>query len=302
MKTPQILTLSARGPCRRTLCAGAIVASLAFAGPCLAQEHFTAPETAAETLIKAVSDRDQAEMAKVLGKDWHALLPTEGVSEADRQAFLDRAAEARSIVKKEGGTWLQVGKDEWVLPIPLAQAKDGKWYFDPKGGREAILEHRIGLNELSVMQAMLAYLDAQREYATQDRNGDGVLEYAQKLVSTPGTRDGLIWPESMGDESPLGEAFVPPPGAGYHGYRFRILTAQGPHAKGGASNNMIGKHLATGFGLLAWPVKYGDTGVMTFIVNQEGQIYQQDFGPGTTKSAEAIKRYDPGPGWEKTQP
>ena len=166
-----------------------------------------------------------------------------------------------------------------------------------------MLEKRIGANERAAIQASLAYLDAQREYAQVDRNGDGVLEYAQKLVSTPGKRDGLIWSTSLGDESPLGEGFVPKkPGEGYHGYGFRILTGQGPAAKGGTRSFIIGNRMTAGFALIAWPMKHGETGVMSFIVSSDGTVYERDLGPGTAKAAAGIKTFNPDAGWKPVQP
>jgi hypothetical protein len=162
---------------------------------------------------------------------------------------------------------------------------------------------RIGANERAAMQAMLAYVDAQREYALTDRNADGVLEYAQKLISSPGKRDGLIWSTQLGDESPLGEDFAPTKaGQGYHGYQFRILSGQGSAAPGGARSYRIGSRMVSGFALLAWPVAYGRTGVMSFIVNQSGLVYERDLGPGTTAAAAAIQRFNPDAGWKPARP
>jgi Protein of unknown function (DUF2950) len=269
-----------------------------------AQVPFVKPEQAADALVEAIEKRDQIAFPRLLGKDWRKLLPPDGIDPADRQIFLDKARESRTVNVKDGRGELVVGStDPWALPLPLVQGKDGQWRFDPRGGREAILDRVIGANERSAMQAALAYLDAQREYALADRNGDGMLEYAQKLGSSPGKRDGLIWSESLGDESPLGESFLPTqPGKGYHGYRFRILSAQGPNAKGGARSYMIGKRMSNGYALLAWPVKYGETGVMTFKVNQDGQIFERDLGPKTAERAAAIKRFDPDSNWKPTQP
>ncbi|WP_310387899.1 DUF2950 family protein, partial [Roseateles sp.] len=189
--------------------------------------------------------------------------------------------------------------DPWALPIPLLQGKDGQWRFDPAGGKLNVLERRIGANEHATIQALLASVDAQREYAQVDRNGDGVLEYAQRISSTAGQRDGLIWPTSLGDESPLGEAFLPKKaGEAYHGYRFKLLSAQGDAAKGGARNYLIGKRMETGFAMLAWPLKYGETGVMSFMVNQDGQVFEADLGPNSAKVAASITSFNPGPGWQ----
>jgi hypothetical protein len=201
---------------------------------------------------------------------------------------------------KDGHADVVVGTDGWVLPIPLVQGWNGRWHFDMHGAREALLERRIGDNEHSAIQASLAYLDAQREYALVDRDGDGLLEYAQKLISTPGKRDGLIWSQDLGDESPLGEDYLPKDGRqGYHGYRFKILTGQSTHASDGARTYVIGKRMIAGFGLLAWPVDYGRSDVMSFIVNQDGVVYERDIGPQTAYVAAGMQRFDPDGTWNK---
>jgi hypothetical protein len=196
-----------------------------------------------------------------------------------------------------------VGTDPWTLPIPIVQGTDGQWRFDPVGAREMMAAKRIGANERAAIQASLAYVDAQREYALADRDGDGVLEYAQKLISTPGKRDGLIWSQALGDDSPLGEGFLPKkPGDGYHGYHFRILTAQGPAAKGGARSYLIGKDMTAGYALIAWPVKYGETGVMSFIVSSDGVVYERDLGRGTAQAVAVTKVFNPEAGWAPARP
>lgn len=170
------------------------------------------------------------------------------------------------------------------------------------GGKLNVLERRIGASEHATIQALLASVDAQREYALVDRNGDGLLEYAQRFISTEGKRDGLIWPASLGDESPLGEAFLPKKaGEGYHGYRFKLLTAQGADAYGGARSYMIGKRQQTGFAMVAWPVKYGDTGVMSFMISQDGKLFEADLGPNSAKIAAALSSFNPGQGWKAVE-
>jgi hypothetical protein len=193
--------------------------------------------------------------------------------------------------------------DTWTLPIPLVADAQGQWRFDLEGARAQMQERRIGRNELAAMQAMLAFVDAQRDYALADRNGDGVLEYAQKLVSSPGRQDGLIWDQGRFGPSPLGPDFAPSkPGAGYHGYRFKLLTSQGPSAPGGARDYEIGGRLLTGFALIGWPVAWGETGVMTFMVNQRGQIFERDLGPQTSLIVQQVLRYELDAGWAPTSP
>jgi len=281
----------------------ALLGVLALPGAAMAQAAFATPELAADAFIAAVAAKSNAEHERVLGKEWRKLLPPEGVDPADRQVFLDKAKQARAVVITDGRGELVVGADKWPFPIPLMRTADGQWRFDPQGGHEAIRERVIGANERSAMQASLAYIDAQRDYAAADRNGDGVREYARRLVSNTGKRDGLIWSPKLGDDSPLGEAYVSgKPGAGYHGYRFKILEAQGPGAPGGARGYLIGNRLLSGFALVAWPVTYGQSGVMSFIVNHDGKLYERDLGPNTPTVASGIKVYDPDAQWKPTKP
>lgn len=267
------------------------------------QAAFPEPEAAAAAFITALREMDREAMTEVLGPDWEAFVPPEGVDDADIAAFLSAADEQVKIVDSDDGLReVHVGLTPWVLPIPIVDTGEGKWRFDLDAGEERIAERRIGRNELSAMQAMLGYVDAQFEYAEADRNGNGVLEYSQRLVSSPGERDGLIWDEGLGD-SPLGRDFLPEdPEWGYHGYRFRILTSQGPHAPGGARDYLLGGRLLTGFALVGWPVEYGTTGVMTFMVNHEGHLVERDLGPETTEVVTQIQSFDPGPEWGPATP
>ncbi|MCV2353101.1 DUF2950 domain-containing protein [Paucibacter sp. B2R-40] len=277
----------------------ALAAGLLLSGAAHAQAAFAKPEAAADAFIDAVASSDPVALKRVLGKDWAKLMPLGEVSADDRYTFLEKAHQARSVTVKQGLGEMLVGTDPWALPIPLLQGKDGQWRFDLTGGKLNVLERRIGANEHATIQALLASVDAQREYASVDRNGDGVLEYAQRIISSDGKRDGLIWPASLGDESPLGEGFLPKKaGEGYHGYRFKLLTAQGDAAKDGVRSYLIGKRMETGFAMLAWPLKYGDSGVMSFMVNQDGQVFEADLGPNSAKAAAAITSFNPGPGWQ----
>jgi len=281
----------------------ALLGVVALPGAVMAQASFATPELAADAFIAAVAAKSNAEHERVLGKEWRKLLPPDGVDPADRQVFLDKAKEARAVVITDGRGELVVGADKWPFPVPLIPTSNGQWRFDPSGGHEAIRERVIGANERSAMQSALAYIDAQRDYAAADRNGDGVREYARRLVSNTGKRDGLIWSPKLGDDSPLGEAYVSgKPGAGYHGYRFKILEAQGPAGPGGARSYLIGNRLLSGFALVAWPVTYGQTGVMSFIVNHDGKLYERDLGPNTPTVVSGIKVYDPDAQWKPTKP
>jgi len=289
---------------RRLARIAALASVLGGYGAALAQAPYATAEAAADALIEAVAASDRAALTQVLGKDAQTLVPLDRLDPADVRAFVDKARQTRSVRMLEGGRGeLSVGADDWVLPIPLLQRADGRWQFDVSGGLRALLEQRIGTNERSAMRAMLAYLDAQREYATVDRIGSGTLQYARRLVSSPGKRDGLIWSPDLGDQSPLGQAFLPNrPGTGYHGYHFRILTGQGPQAPGGAASYLIGERMVSGFALIAWPVSYGQTGVMSFIVSHDGIIYERNLGPNGAKIAASIQRFNPDSRWRRTEP
>jgi hypothetical protein len=278
---------------------GSMVASAA-----LAQATYPDPLSAGRALVEAVRKSDHAALRQVLGPRWQSLRAPGGADKADVAAFLKAADEQVKVDRGSDGkvAHLTFGKGDWVLPIPLAAQAAGGWRFDIDAAHEEVAVRRIGRNELSTMQAMLAFVDAQREYAQADHNGDGVLEYARKLVSSPGKRDGLIWDARLG-ESALGPQFAPAkPGAGYHGYRFRLLTSQGPSAPGGARDYTIGGRLLSGFALIGWPVQYGETGVMTFVVNHEGKLVERDLGPRTPEVVAQILRYEPDAGWTPVKP
>ncbi|MFI5317233.1 MAG: DUF2950 domain-containing protein, partial [Myxococcota bacterium] len=194
--------------------------------------------------------------------------------------------------------------------IPLVRKGD-QWHFDAAAGRKEILARRVGRNELATIQVCLAYVDAQREYGSKDRNADGLFEYAKKFRSTPGQQDGLYWPAEPNEpESPLGEFVADarsegyagkPAGTPYHGYLFKILTAQGPHAAGGAYDYLVRGRMLGGFALVAYPAQYGNSGVMTFLVNHDDVVYSKDLGPDTKKIAAAMKRFDPDSTWKKEE-
>jgi hypothetical protein len=209
---------------------------------------------------------------------------------------------------------LEVGTNSWPFPIPIVR-QNGRWLFDTKAGEEELLNRRIGKNELATLQVMRGYVEAQREYASRDRDGDEVLEYAQKLRSSPGMKDGLYWsPDLDGEISPFGPFVAYAQGKGYglastsedevpgpfHGYYFKILTRQGKHAPGGKYDYIINGNMIGGFALVAWPASYEDSGVMTFIVSQQGVVYQKDLGAKTSKLASALKAYDPDSSWVRS--
>ncbi len=279
-----------------------------------AQKTFTSPEEAVNGLMTAVKANDIKEMLAILGPEGKEIIST-GDDVADKSARMRFALlfdEFNGLEKEsDARATLIVGDDEWPLPIPIVKRGE-TWLFDTKEGKEEVLNRMIGRNELDVIEACYGYEDAQRDYAGTDWNTNGVLEYAQKIVSDKGKRNGLYW-EAAEDEimSPLGPLFADAIKEGYstrkpgemrspfHGYFFKILTAQGKNAPGGAYNYVINGHMVAGFALVAYPSHYGSTGIMTFMVNQNGVIYQKDLGKNSAKTAEGIRKFDPDKTWKK---
>jgi len=274
---------------------------------------FVTPQEAITALDQAVNTTNRAALAALLGPESQALTNPDPVQGAQELANFSAAFNTTNHLVRESDTRmvLEVGANAWPFPIPLVKMADG-WHFDTKAGLEELLNRRIGRNELEVLRVVRAYVDAQRQYASKDRDGDEVLEYAQKLSSSPGTMDGLYWPEDLnGELSPLGPLVAEAQGEGYfkkphapegepqpfHGYFFKILTRQGKHAPGGKYDYIINGNMIGGFALVAWPAGYGDTGIMTFIVNQQGKVYQKDLGESTAKIVQKMKTYDPDPSW-----
>lgn len=272
-------------------------ALLPLAQPVWAQEAFASPETAFDTLVDGLARHDDGEVRRALGAAYAKVLPLGDTLEHDRVDFLAAWAKGHRVERRGDSAHLVLG-DGWSLPLPVVLRK-GAWHFDLAAGAEEMQVRRIGRNELAAINAMLAYVDAQREYASADRNGDGHLEYARRIVSRPGHFDGLYWPTYDGEPpSPAGPLLDTTDLAdGYHGYRFRILQAQGPAAAGGARSYVRNGRMSDGFALIAWPAHYGRTGVMTFIVDHDGVVYQKDLGPDTAASAGRMTRFDPGAGW-----
>jgi hypothetical protein len=279
-------------------------ACLWLALPAQAQKPYLTAEAAAEALVKAMKANDTQAMQTVLGKDWKRFIPTDELSRDDVNAFLAAWDKGHRIVNEDDRTALLSVDTEppFTLPIPIVKNKAALWRFDVVRGNERLRIARIGRNELAAMQAVLAYYDAQREYATADRTGKGVREYARKLVSSPGKRDGLYWPAKLDEEqSPLGPLIAQrqPKSPGYWGYHYKILTGQGKDAPGGAYDYVIGGRMRGGFALVAWPVRYGDTGVMTFMISHAGTVFEKDLGPDTDAIARAMTRFNPDAGWNK---
>ena len=268
------------------------------------QEIFPSPESAMEQFGHAVRNNDHQALQQMLGHDYVGIIPP--VTQTDYKQFLTAWDKKHHIVLNDSNhAHIGVGEKGWTLPIPLVKQRNG-WMFDMDGAEDEIQMRAIGANELAVIQVMMAYHDAQSEYAEADRNGDGVLEYAQKIQSSAESRDGLYWPTTSTEKtSPLGELFADAAakgaleGKGYFGYDYRVLKAQGKDATGGAMSYVVKGRMIGGFALIAWPVKYGETGVMTFIINHAGQVYQKDLGPDTTAIAKRIQAFNPDSTWSK---
>ncbi len=332
---PGLLVLIAIAMCLGTAFASA-PPSQAAKGAGAEQELFASPEAARDALVAAVSAQDQTALDAIFGPEREQLKSGDPVQD---QSHLERFA----VHIREGCTLQKVNDAKYTLiiganhfPFPIPIVKDGdKWRFDTKAGLEEILNRRIGDNELSAIMTCRAYALAQWEYFSQGglHNDDGLAQYAQKFISTPGMHDGLYW-ETTPDEdpSPLGplvaearaegysagahtqQAGVKAASTGssaagssgqpghphnpYHGYYFKILTRQGPSAPGGAFSYLINGHMIAGFALVAYPAKWGNSGVMTFIVNTQGRVYQKNLGPKTGELAPAMKEYNPDPTWQ----
>ena len=277
--------------------------------PATAQQAFKSPDEAAAALAAAVKSGAKADMLKVLGAGGEDIVSSgDEVADAEGRNKFTSAYDAKHSVKVDGKkASLIVGPDDFPFPVPLVQTKTG-WEFNTDEGRREILFRRIGRNELDTIQTCLAFVDAENEYADKD-HGDGVGAYAQRIVSTPGKQDGLYW-KSEANDSPLGELAAGAAAEGYkaggepqpyHGYYYRILTGQGQSAPGGALSYVIKGKMIGGFALIAWPAEYGNSGVMTFIVNHAGAVYQKDLGKDTEAVAGRMMWFDPDRGWTKLE-
>jgi hypothetical protein len=288
------------------LCFVTAALSLGAVTPAHAQKVFASPEAAMNALGDAVATSSEDALNTVLGADQRKLIPPAGAEL--RYRFLAAWARSHSIKQVDDKhAQVAVGEDGWTLPIPIVKTAKG-WQFDTRAGVEEIRVRRVGRNELAVMQTMLAIYDAQNEYAQKNHDGSGVLVYASKLASSPGKRDGLYWPTKAGEEpSPLGPAFLTAHSRaaspdGYFGYHYKLLTSQGSHAQGGAYSYLVKGKLFGGFAVLAWPARYRDTGVKSFMISHDGQLYESDLGPNSEAKAIAITSFDPGPDWMKVSP
>ena len=279
------------------------------------QKTFPSAADAVKAAISAAKSNDDKELLAIFGAQAKDLISSgDAVADKQRRAQFIKAFDEQNRLVVEGeNTIVVIGKNEWPFPIPLVKKND-TWVFDTAKGREEILNRRIGDNELSAIQVSLAYFDAQREYAQKDRDGDSLLEYAQKFRSDAGKKNGLYWDAKTGEEiSPLGpfavravkEGYTQSATAGkpapYHGYYYRILSAQGKDAPGGAYSYVVKGNMIGGFALVAYPAEYGNSGVMSFIVNHNGKVFQKDLGKNTASVAQNMKEYNPDSTWAQVK-
>ncbi len=298
---------------RNSLMIAVLAATAAL--PAAEQKTFRTPAAAAQALVAAAQKGAREAVVAILGEELRSRLSTGSPAQDQvERAVLLRLAQEATVAKPDpenaGRYVVYLGRDEWPFPVPLVN-EGSQWRFDTKAGLQEIEDRTIGRNEIGAIAGCQAYVAAQIEYATQDRSGEGILQFAQKIRSTPGKRDGLFWSNDRGEEpSPLGpfvaeSAALEKAGneqpAPFFGYYFRIVTAQGANATGGARDFLIDGHLLGGFALIAWPAEYGVTGVKTFIVNQLGQVYEKDFGDRTSELVKAITRFDPDQTWDAVQ-
>ena len=264
-----------------------------------AQTHFTSPTIAVEALVDSVAINDPAQMRAILGEDYRQLLPLDEASQDDLFGFLEAWAKGHKLLQpSDHKAYLELSNG-WVMPIPLVEDKQG-WRFDSQAAKDEIRIRRIGRNELAAIEALHEYVRAQKEYFAHDFDEDGEAEYAQRLLSTPGEYDGLLWVNENGEVTGLVDPLMDVENLkkGYYGYHFKILKAQGAAAQGGSFSylNADGQ-MDGGFALIAWPVRFGDSGVMTFIVNQDGQVYEKSLGKNTAALAQAVTRFNPDASW-----
>jgi hypothetical protein len=291
------------------LSALSVSAALAEDGP----ETFSSSTEAAQALVKASEADDTGAMMKLFAPNGKDLIESGDPAEdkANRARFAKAAAKKLALVpdpEDANKLFVTVGENEWPFPVPLIQ-KDGAWVFDTSEGADEVLAREIGRHELTAIEICRGYVEAQNQYA-QIHSAKGIPEYAQNIVSSPGKEDGLYWKPKKGTlPSPVPKDFAraahsmdPAKRVPYHGYYFQILTSQGPHARSGAKNYVVDGAMTGGYALVAWPADYGESGITTFLVNQEGGVYQKDLGAETDKLAPALTEFDPDSSWTEAKP
>lgn len=295
------------------LITAAAVVCVNFVSAASQQKAFASGEDAVIAFIKALKEDNTSELITMFGADANELIYSgDPVNDHQRREMFLKAYDKQHRLDVQADKQiLIVGENDWPFPIPLIK-QDQQWIFNTAAGKDEILNRRIGLNEINTIQVMLAVADAQREYVGKDRDGDGLIEYAQKFRSDPGKKNGLYWETREGEEvSPLGVlvALAKKGGYGrteqtdepqpYFGYYYRMLTGQGKSAPGGAFDYMVKDNMIGGFAVIAWPAEYGNSGVMTFIVNHDEVVYQKDLGEDTEQQVDKIKLFDPNETWTR---
>jgi hypothetical protein len=307
-----IHTLQNVSPLPRIVGLASVIAILALAtvSAATAQQKFQTPEAAADALAAAARQTDRKAVLAILGPGADDVVSSGDpvADEETRKLFVAAYDLKHQVVTASGKpATLVIGESDYPFPIPIVQ-KDGSWMFDTAAGREEILARRIGRNELAAIQVCLAFYDAQNEYADITPKADGMSVYAQRLVSNAGKKDGLYWPAAQGEQqSPIGPAVALASVRGYkvgsgepfHGYRYKILLRQGPSAPGGALEYVIGGKMIGGFALVAWPAEYGNSGIVTFMINHNGDVYEKDLGNSTSRIASRMTSYNPDHTWRK---
>lgn len=286
-----------------------VLAARSSAAATTAAKAFATPKEAAEALVAAAANEDVPALRALFGSDGARLVESgDDVQDRnDRARFAELAREKMDLVTDPADAHrmqIVVGNDAWPFPVPLVQ-KNGKWAFASKKGAHELLARRIGANELDAIEICRGYVEAQKEYAQEDRTGSGVLQYAQKVISTEGKRDGLVWRNPDGSlGGPVAEMIAAAIEEGYtdrkkpyHGYHFRVLKRQGRWARLGAMDYVIDGKMIGGFALVAWPAEYGVSGVKTFIVSHDGVVYEADLGPQTSEKVSHMDRFDPDKTW-----
>jgi hypothetical protein len=277
-------------------------------------QSFPSPEAAADALRQAANGSDEKPLLAIFGSEGKDIVGSgDAVADANIREQFSKAYDEKHSFEREGDSkaTLVYGDDDFPFPIPIVKKGDA-WHFDTAAGKDEILARRVGRNELSAIQVCLAVVDAQREYASVDRDGDGLFDYAEKFLSSPGKHDGLYWPTQPGEpDSPLGELVAEAQSQGYHakqgehapyhGYLYKILTKQGKHAADGAYDYIVHGRMIGGFAMVAYPAEYGVSGIMTFMVNHDGVVVSKDLGKDTAKTAAAMTHFDPDSTWKREE-
>jgi hypothetical protein len=296
-------------PLKKVSVAAALMAAAAMLLPAAGERTFSSPQEAAQALLDAADKNDTEALLKLFGPEGKTIVVSGDPAEdkngradfarlAHQSMHIDQQHASRAII--------DVGPENWPFPVPLV-LKNGQWMFDSAQGKIEVLARRVGRNEMNAIDVCRAYVEAQMEYAARDRDADGILEYAQTILSAPGKKDGLYWegesdalaPKSFADAAAVMLAAKGRKAQPYHGYFFHILKAQGPDADGGAMNYVVKGEMIGGFAMVAWPAEYGVSGVNTLIVNHSGNVYEKDLGPTTGVLARQMTQFNPGKGWQK---